>query len=91
MTTGRRRAIQITGGVTLVTLMTFGDWLLEKADNRSGQLANEITEMRFVKDSVAMRSDLNQILMEIHATNVQLIETNQRLREICERLQAGCR
>jgi hypothetical protein len=92
MTTGRRRAVQITGGITLATLMMFGDWLLEKTQHKKGgQFADEVTELRFIKDSIAMRADFNQILMEVRQTNVQLVETNQRLREICERLGAGCR
>ena len=86
MTPTRARAVQITGGVTLATLMMFGDWIIEKTNHKP-----EVTELRFVRDSIAMRADINQVLMELRQTNLQLTETNQRLREVCISLRAGCR
>ena len=90
MTERTSKTLKGAGLVSLATLMLFGDWLIEKTQAASTR-ADYVTEARFVRDSIAVRAELNVVLIELRRTTMELTETNQRLREVCERLRAGCR
>lgn len=93
MTSRARQAAKITGGLTLASLMMFGDWLIEKTQHKekATSLPAIVTQDQFRAESTRVSIRFDRLIDALDANTRAQVETNQRLREVCERLRAGCR
>lgn len=92
MTPQQGQRVKALGGYGALAVFIMGaNWAAEKITGRHEPDPQAVTNVRFVTESIAVRSDLRVVVSELRDARIALQETNSRLREICNQLRAGCR